>query len=82
MYTEADNLGKTYLGDLTVIYFDHVKIEKDHNEVVTNVNPDIDDYQITLECNGSVGASCEVNVMVEYYDMYNLNENRQLVKVL
>lgn len=82
VYTESDNLGKTYLGDLTVIYFDHVKIEKDHNEVVTNVNPDIDDYQITLECNGSVGASCEVNVMVEYYDMYNLNENRQLVKIL
>lgn len=50
--------------------------------MVTNVNPDIDDYQITLECNGSVGASCEVNVMVEYYDMYNLNDARQLVKIL
>lgn len=70
-----NNLAKYYV-PMTSVYFDDIKIEKGHNEVINTLNSDDNDYLLTFECAGAVGADCELVIVVYYYDKYMWNGNQ------
>lgn len=75
------DLGKFYTHN-TTIYFDTPLIESGHNEVINTLDSDVQDYVITLYCNGSVGADCDVIVLVNYYEKYRWGAGNRLIKQL
>jgi hypothetical protein len=80
--THSDNLPAYWLMN-TTIDFDLIVNERDTNDVINTTSTDnsVIDYYFDFECSGAVSSSpCELVVMVEYYDEYLWNGNKQLVK--
>ena len=80
LFTQSTTLTAQYC-DMTHIYFDNNKIEKWHSNLVSPLDTSVRDFDITLVCAGSVGASCNVIVMLYAIQWYMFNEQYQLVKV-
>lgn len=80
VWKDSTDLTRYYL-NMTNIHFDYNKIEPQHNEIVNTLSSDIRDFQIDLVCNGSVGASCDVVIMLNYYKILGFNERNQLYEV-
>ena len=80
LFTQSTTLTAQYC-DGTYIYFDNNKIEKYHNDLVSPLDSSIRDFDITLTCAGSVGASCNVIVMLYATQFYMFNDQYQWVKV-
>ena len=80
LFTQSTTLTAQYC-DGTYIYFDNNKIEKYHNDLVSPLDSSVRDFDITLTCAGSVGASCNVIVMLYATQFYMFNDQYQWVKV-
>jgi hypothetical protein len=85
VYTDpsGSDLNEYYLSQ-TCIQFDDISVADSNTEDVIStldtVRNDTQDYNIEFECAGSVGASCELIIAVEYYDLYKWNKANQLEK--
>lgn len=79
VWKDSTDLSRYYL-NMTNIHFDYNKIEPQHNEIVNTLNNDFRDWTITLTCNGSVGADCDLVVMMNYYVPLRFDGNNQIVE--
>ena len=77
LFTQTTTLTAQYC-DMTHIYFDNNKIEKWHSNLVSPLDTSVRDFDITLVCAGSVGASCNVIVMLYAIQWYMLNDQYRL----
>jgi hypothetical protein len=83
-YTAADAFTTQFLY-MTEIQFDDIVIENSHAEVVNQMNPNFEDYQITLAPGTSASfTSANIVVLAVHYDRYLWDEKRgmQLSKMI
>jgi hypothetical protein len=75
-YTAADAFTTQFLY-MTEIQFDDIVIENSHAEVVNQMNPNFEDYQITLAPGTSASfTSANIVVLAVHYDRYLWDEKR------
>lgn len=75
VHADSDNLNKYYL-QMTEIPFNNFEISDGTEDYFTTLDSAKNDYEITLQCAGSVGASCDLVVMVEYVKFYRWDGDR------
>jgi hypothetical protein len=83
-YTAGDALTTTFL-NMTEILFDDIVIENSHAEVVNQMNPNFEDYEITLAPGTSASlTSATITVLAVHYDrfVYDEKNGMQLRKLL
>jgi hypothetical protein len=61
---------------MTEIPFNNFEISDGTEDYFTTLDSAKNDYEITLQCAGSVGASCDLVVMVEYVKFYRWDGDR------
>lgn len=69
VHADSDNLNKYYL-NMTEIPFNNMEITNGTEDFFTSLDSSKNDYEITLQCSGSVGASCDLIVMVQYVKFF------------
>ncbi|MDP2061102.1 MAG: hypothetical protein Q8J97_15265 [Flavobacteriaceae bacterium] len=79
VWKDTSDLSKYYL-NMTNIYFDYNKIDPATNEIINTLNNDFRDWTVTLVCNGSVGANCDLVVLMNYYVPLRFDPANQIVE--
>ena len=76
IFTQSTNLVKYYI-DTTYIFFDHNKIEPNHNELLTNMSSVKKDFEITLKCLSTISATSNIIITV-FANLLNFSFNSLL----
>jgi hypothetical protein len=80
VHSDGDNLNKYYL-NMTEIPFNNLEISAGTEDYFTSLDSTKNDYEITLECAGSVGASCDLVVMTQYVKFYRWINGNQIEEI-
>lgn len=73
IFTDSGNLFSKYYLNLTRLNFDYLQLNSDH-EVVRNTSSINQDYDITVNANGDVGANCELVVRIVQAEVYEFDK--------
>jgi hypothetical protein len=77
-YTAGDAFTTQFL-NMTEILFDDITIDNSHAEVVNQMNPNFEEYQITLAPGTSASfTSANITVLAVHYDRYTWDEKNRM----
>jgi hypothetical protein len=72
LYTDSTNLMNKYFLRQTRITFDDIKVEDTH-EVVRFTDPNVQDYELTIQANGNAGSNCNLVIYVVRAEEYEFD---------
>lgn len=81
-FTNTTTMNRTIFSNATIIPFNVIRNDNPEQHLMVNtLDLSKQNYELEIQCAGSVGASCKVSVIIKYYDMYKFDSNGQLIKV-